>query len=252
MKKYYWMMAAGIVATLSLVVNIWIKDYAWTIIINIIAMVGSGILCSAIVSYIIEVSENKRIEKMKCEQRDYILSSVKYSLLSLFSSEYKNLSEYITLNDTTNKYKTTCDEIDIKNVIDKLCDLTNQIMNNAAVCYQFSTVIDSSFLARIKRRNELAFQLLLPYYEKLNKDLLKIYEDSNIYFIDGIFDKEQLDKIHSIQIDVDSIIGCANESNIDLLFEYKDMFFADIKDVLGIFNIEQSQKIKCFYKSIVK
>ena len=252
MKKYYWMMVVGLVATLSLVVNIWIKDHTWTIIINIIAMVGNGILCSAIVSYIIEVSANKRTKKLKCEQRKYILSSAKNSILSLLSSEYRNLSEYVTLNDTTNKFKTTSEEIGIKDVLDKLYDWTNHIMNNVAVCYQFSAIIDSSYLERIKRRNELAFQLLLPYYERLNNELLRIADDSNIYFIGEIFDKKQLDKIHSIQIDVDSIIASSNESNIELLFEYKNIFIRDIKDILDIFSVEQSQRIKCFYKSIVK
>lgn len=252
MKKYYWMMAVGTIATLSLIATIWLEKRAWNIIINIIAMIGSGILCSAIVSYIIEISENKRIEKLKCEQQNYILSSVKYSILSLLSSEYKNLSEYVTLNNTTNKFKTTNEEIEIQTVIDKLSDWINYITSNVSVCYQYSNVIDSNFLVKIKRRNELAFQFLLPYYEKLNKDLLKIYGDSNIYFIDGIFDKEQLDKIHSIQIDVDSIIAYSNESNIELLFEYKKIFISDIKNILDMFSIEQSQKIKCFYKSIVK
>lgn len=252
MKKYYWMMAVGTIATLSFIATIWLENRAWNIIINIIAMIGSGILCSAIVSYIIEISENKRIEKLKCEQRSYILSSVKCLILHLLSSEYKNLSEYVVLSDITNKFKTTNEEIEIKTVIDKLCDWINYITNNVSICYQYSNVVDSNFLVKIKRRNELAFQYLLPYYEKLNKDLLKIYEDSNVYFIDGIFDKEQLEKIHSIQIDVDSIIACSNENSIDLLFEYKKMFITNINNVLDIFSVEESETIKCLYKSVVK
>lgn len=249
MKKYIWMIIIGFVLTISFIATIWLKD-AWNTIFNIIAMIGSGILCSAVVSYIIEISNNKRDENLKQEQQKYILSSVQDSLLWLFSLEYKNLSEYLTLSDTTNKYKTNKKELEVEKTLNEVISYLSQITNNASICFQFTNVIDSNYLTRIKRRDDLAFKNNLPYYERLNKELLKICEDSNYYFTTGIFTKEQLSVIRNIQIDVDQIICYSNENNLDTLFEFKEIFIKNISKNLSLFNIKESDKIICYDKVI--
>ena len=249
MKKYFWMMLAGSIATLSIIATIW-TDKTWTVIFNLIAMLGSGILCSAVVSYIIEISNNKRDEKLKQEQQKYILSSAKDSLLWLFSLEYKNLSEYLTLSDTTNKFKTNKKELEVKETLNEVSNYLSQITNNASICFQFTNVIDSNYLTRIKRRDDLAFKNNLPYYERLNKELLRINGDSNYYFTTGIFCKEQLSVIRDMQIDVDQIIYHSNENNLDTLFEFKEMFITNISKHLSLFNIKEYDKIICYDKVI--
>lgn len=249
MKKYFWMIAVGFVLTISFIATIWLKG-VWDTIFNIVAMIGSGILCSAVVSYIIEISNNKRDEKLKQEQQKYILSSAKDSLLWLFSLEYKNLSEYLTLSDTTNKFKTNKTELEVKEILNEVSNYLSQITNNASICFQFTNVIDSNYLTRIKRRDDLAFKNNLPYYEKLNKELLKINEDSNYYYTTEIFTKEQLKIIQDIQIDIDQIIYYSNENNLDILFEFKEMFITNISKHLNLFNIKESDKIVCYDKVI--
>ena len=249
MKKYFWMIAVGFVLTISFIATIWLKC-VWDTIFNIVAMLGSGILCSAVVSYIIEISNNKRDEKLKQEQQKYILSSAKDSLLWLFSLEYKNLSEYLTLSDTTNKFKTNKTELEVKEILNEVSNYLSQITNNASICFQFTNVIDSNYLTRIKRRDDLAFKNNLPYYEKLNKELLKINEDSNYYYTTEIFTKEQLKIIQDIQIDIDQIIYYSNENNLDILFEFKEMFITNISKHLNLFNIKESDKIVCYDKVI--
>lgn len=249
MKKYFWMMLAGSIATLSIIATIW-TDKTWTVIFNLIAMLGSGILCSAVVSYIIEISNNKRDENLKQKQQEYILSSIKDSLLWLFSLEYKNLSEYLTLSNTTNKYKTNKKELEVEEVLNEVSNYLKQITNNATICFLYTNVIDSNYLTRIKRRDDLAFKNNLPYYERLNKELLRINGDSNYYFTTGIFCKEQLSVIRDMQIDVDQIIYHSNENNLDTLFEFKEMFITNISKHLSLFNIKEYDKIICYDKVI--
>lgn len=249
MKKYIWMIVIGFVLTISFIATIW-TNKTWTIIFNIIAMIGSGILCSAVVSYIIGISNNKRDEKLKQEQQEYILSSVKDSLLWLFSLEYKNLSEYLILGDTTNKYKTNKKELEVEEALNEVSNYLRQITNNATICFLYTNVIDSNYLTRIKRRDDLAFKNNLPYYERLNKEPLKINGDSNYYYTTGIIGKEQLSVIRNIQIDVDQIIYHSNENNLDTLFEYKEMFITNISKHLSLFNIKESDKIICYDKVI--
>ncbi len=243
------MIVIGFVLTISFIATIWLKG-AWNTIFNIFAMIGSGILCSAVVSYIIEASNNKRDENLKKEQQKYVLSSVQNSLLWLFSLEYKNLSEYLGLSDTTNKYKTNKKELEVEKALNEVRNYLSQITNNASICFQFTNVIDSNYLTRIKRRDDLAFKNNLPYYERLNKELLKIYEDSNYYLTIGILGKEQLRVIHDLQIDVDQIIYYSNENNLDTLFEFKEIFIKNISKNLSLFNIKESDKIICYDKVI--
>lgn len=252
MKKcYIWMIIIGIIATLIYIITIW-TEIVWDTILNIVLTMGSGVLCSAIVAWISESIQKKNDGNKKREQRNYILSVVKNLFLILFSSEYKNLSEYLILNDKSNKYKTISKEIKVENVLDELNVMLEQITDNVTTSYQLPDIIDSNYLMKINKRNELAFRSLLCLYERLNKDLLKIYEDSNIYFLDEVFNKGQIEKIHNIQMDIDSIIACSNENDIELLFEIKRPFIKDIKKSLDVFNIKPSERIKCYYKSIVK
>lgn len=51
--------------------------------INIIAMLGSGVFCSAIVSLIIEKSNTKRDEEEKARQKEFVLSKLN-SRLEIF------------------------------------------------------------------------------------------------------------------------------------------------------------------------
>lgn len=249
MKKYFWMLFVGIVATFSYIITIWTNHVGDTII-NIIAMIGSGLFCSALVSYRIEYLENKRTKMIKGEQRDYILSSIKMSLFNILSLEYNNLSRYLALHDTKNKYKKDQEEIEITAAMDKLCDWLDQISGSLSSWYKLPPIIDLNDVNKINESNRLAFQAILPHYEKLYKDLLKIHENSYIYLIEEIFNEEQLDKIHSVLIDVDAIITYSNEICIDGLFEFKKTFITNLSNLLDIFHIERSKKIKCCYQAI--
>ena len=145
-----------------------------TDILNASSSIMAGIAFGFWVSYVFERANEKGKEKLKREQQKYVLSSIKNSLFWLFSLEYKNLSEYLTLSDTTSNHKFINEEIDVEKALSVIKDCLSEIKNYASVCYAIPDVIDSSYLKRIKRREELAHILSLPIYEKLNKDLLKI------------------------------------------------------------------------------
>lgn len=91
----------------------------------------------------------------------------------------------------------------------------------------------------------------MPYYERLNKELLKIKGGTNYYYTTRIFSKEQLSIIHHIQIDVDQIIYHSNENNLDILFEFKEPLITNISKNLSLFNIKESDKIMCYDKVIL-
>ena len=54
--------STGMLMTLAYLANIWVNDDCWwSVIIDVIAMIGSGLLCSAIVSYVFEKQNEKMV-----------------------------------------------------------------------------------------------------------------------------------------------------------------------------------------------
>ena len=74
--KYKIMICTGLILTCCLFFEL-IKLPCWLdVIINIVSIIGSGVLCSAIVSWLVEESnEKQKIETAK-EQRKFILSTL--------------------------------------------------------------------------------------------------------------------------------------------------------------------------------
>ena len=85
--KYMWMLLMGFLLTALLVLTIWITSEPWKTIFNISAMLGSGVFCSALVSWIIEVNNNKAIAKEHERQRKFIYRRYKKRNVLLFGNQ---------------------------------------------------------------------------------------------------------------------------------------------------------------------
>jgi hypothetical protein len=80
---YILMIVVGAILTASFVITIWTNPNI-DAIINIVAMVGSGVFCSAIVALFTELRNERILELEHSRQREYILSSLKDSLKFFF------------------------------------------------------------------------------------------------------------------------------------------------------------------------
>lgn len=92
-EKYIRIIVISLIMTLTLLLKMCeCITVPWTILCDFIAMIGGGILCSTIVSWIIDEQNKNKEKRAREEQRKYIFSSVKNSFIRLFERELFQLS----------------------------------------------------------------------------------------------------------------------------------------------------------------
>jgi hypothetical protein len=246
---YILMIVVGAILTASFVITIWTNPNI-DAIINIVAMVGSGVFCSAIVALFTELRNERILELEHNRQREYILSSLKNSLKFFFVWELKQISSYSILAKTDNK-KTNKYELSILDSINKIINYLEQISSSIETIYQYSSVIDSEYLKRIKARNNLAYESVLPYYKNLQSIISSLIIDSNNYLISGVLDEKKINTLKDMQQDINAIIGYSNEDGLELLFEFKLLFFKNLSEYLDAIEINKSERLNCYIREIV-
>jgi hypothetical protein len=100
----------------------------------------------------------------------------------------------------------------------------------------------------VPERNRLAYQNILPYYEHLQHGILKVLNDANHYLIDGILDEDVIAILNTMQQELASIISSSNESNLELLFDFKEMFFDNLTGYLNALGVAQDEILHCYIK----
>ena len=189
-KKYIIMIAIGLALTLSLIITIWLPEDHWgTVVLNIFAMIGSGVLCSAIVSWIIERNNDKVLDIAHQRQREFFFHSLQVDIDRLIVFELRNLSEYVLLTEEGIK-KSERNEWSRKIIIKKLQNYVDQITNSIETLYQSPRVFDDTYFEQVNQRNKLAFNTLV-YYRYLDSTLKLLLGESNLYFINGVLTEEQ-------------------------------------------------------------
>mgnify|MGYP007068153327 CR=1 FL=1 len=213
-------------------------------LLNAISNFIAGIAFGFWIAYIFERASKKREERLKVEQQNYTLSSVKKSLLDLFVLEHENFLQCL-INPNATKITEIGKGIEIKNLLESLRAYLDQITKDAAIYHQHPKSFDSKNEISLSRRNKLAFESSLKYYENLNRDLLRIYDGSSLYYMARVLTKEQLDNIQEIQLYVNLIIIYSNENNLDRLFYYKKKLFNRVEKIFYVVNIQPSDTVIC-------
>lgn len=213
-------------------------------LLNAISSFIEGIAFGFWIAYIFERESKKREERLKVEQQNYTLSSVKKSLLDLFVLEYKNFLQCL-INPNATKITEIGKGIEIKNLLQSLRAYLDPMTKGAALYHHHPKNFDSKNEISLSRRNKLAFESSLKYYENLNRDLLRIYDDSSLYYMARVLTKEQLDNIQEIQLYVNLIIIYSNENNLDRLFYYKKKLFNRVEKIFHVVNIQPSDTVMC-------
>ena len=246
---YILMIVVGAILTASFVITIWTNPNI-DAIINIVAMVGSGVFCSAIVALFTELRNERILELEHNRQREYILSSLKNSLKFFFVWELKQISSYSILAKTDNK-KTNKYELSVLDSINKIINYLEQISSSIETIYQYSSVIDSEYLKRMKARNNLAYESVLPYYKNLQSIISSLIIDSNNYLISGVLNEKKINTLKDMQQDISTIIDYSNEDGLELLFEFKLLFFKNLSEYLDAIEINKSEKLNCHIIEII-
>lgn len=249
-RVYVWMIVVGIVLTISLVSKIWTGDNI-DIIFDIIAMIGSGVLCSAIVALLTEIRNEKMMSMAQQKNRGFVLSVITNGIKGLLILELKYLSAYALLSNTERKETQNCD-LAISEIIDKINCILGTITSSIETIYQSSHIprIDNAYLKRISERSHLAYQCVFPYYENLRNTTQKLLDESNYCLISGILDEDTITFLNAMQQDLSSIIASSDDANLELLFEFKMIFFDNLSKYLDVLGVDKDELLHCYVKEI--
>ena len=225
--------------------------YWCSVIIDLVAMLGSGVVCSALVSLLIEIQNNSRANNVLRDQRDFILKSAKNKLIRLYEMELKNLSLYYTSNILNQKKNWKKEELTISEIGARLVFLTDKI--NTAEAENISAdmlTIDADYDRREKNRYRLLVEENLAYYELLHQALLDLSNNSHTYLLAGIFTEDRIENIDFLASQVHNVISFSSENGLEelLVLDFKRMFFEDTKDILEFLEISDNIKSGCHYK----
>ena len=149
---YKVLIVIGSLMTISYIGAIWANDVC-KVILNIVAMIGSGVLCSALVSLFLELKS----EKEKKKQSSFILEGIKSRLKFILIWEIKVLSAYSILIKPDSQKRTKKYKLALTNAIVKIKEILESITQNTENIYQYSSNMDFEYMNKIKRKNTLTF-----------------------------------------------------------------------------------------------
>ncbi|MBO5394279.1 MAG: hypothetical protein J6A28_00010 [Clostridia bacterium] len=100
MKKYIWMLSIGLVFSFSLCFSIIPGCPYWLVVLtDIFAMLGSGLVCSAVVTWIVE-SNNEKHRKIDIKrQKVFALSAIVDRTKYLLKNEIRNMSAFLLVRE---------------------------------------------------------------------------------------------------------------------------------------------------------
>lgn len=248
MKKYtlLWLLIA-VGSILSFVVFLSLLNIceSWKVFFQIISSLGNGIFASAIITLLIEKGNDKRMESKKCEQKGYLLSDIRFMLPTVLRNEIRTMSEYIAITRNNNSKPKTSDAnflsmlFSAQNMLQTIKDLhTDELMNYGNRIFTFEDY------KKLETREKVFFEDMCPYYEHLKKYVMIILERKEIYLMNELLAQSDFDNLHELLYLIDDmIIYCINK-NIELLIEYKDMFFKNMFKLMDIALLDKNCTFK--------
>lgn len=240
--KYLLMMLVGIFFTLLLLNKLFDDIPMWaTISLDILAMLGSGVFCSAVVSWIIDKQNQKVSNKRREEQRNFILSSAQRSIVNIYKRELTELSIYHTNYILKEKGKWIKSELTLSEMGKKIVSLLNEIkeFENTQVITADMTVIDSDYIRREDHKYPHLAKNTRFYYESLYQDMQYIISQADSYFINEIFDKKQIEEFKLFTWDIQDNVSFSSEQEVfdGTLLETKLTFFEKTDEIISLLKI---------------
>lgn len=235
MKKYIWLLAIGLFFSFSLCFTIIPDCPHWVVVlINITAMLGSGLVCSATVSWIVEHNNERREKENINRQRIYALTAIMNRTRYAISNEIRNLSAFFLVCEEKKKKvrKGSASIEECANILHNMLLRVNSIMKTD---YKPSPL-----------KERLLFSDIVPVYQSLNRSLLTFLSDSPVYFVNGVLDEEGIDKLQSMQSHLNEIISLSYSNNAEEAIEAKLNLAEEILTILSALYIDVKQEMTYF------
>lgn len=241
-KTYFWLLIIGVLLTIAYVSVIWVDDKVLATILNILAMLGSGIFCSAIVSLVFEINNSRRDEKERKIKRTYILNDIYNSTNAIILREIMYSSRFCLEFNNDRKINKT--PISVKNAIDKTLTFFNETID----IYCSNKLTSET----IKEKNEVHLgrvcKLGSSEYKKLLEEIKEIVSKSHIFLMDGTLSTAQIDCLNKMVAYIESLVNAEDNYNYyDMVLYCKIRVFRFLNEFLNVLEIN-TEKEKIFYR----
>lgn len=212
-------------------------------------MLGSGIFCSTLVSWIIETQNKKREKVIQKEQREYVLSTVKNSFCMVYKRELESFSDYCNNRIIPNKCRlknTKHTLIEIKerliHLIDKNGFVRTAEENGRTVTINESTLRDSEMHYCLIKRN-------LIYYKLLHQHLLELATHFTFYLLSNVLTEKEIDAINEFTSDIHNVILLHPDDyeNAENILNFKKIVFQKTDTILPLLSISEEMQIDVRY-----
>lgn len=248
--KFFWMLSSGLILTFMLFVKLLpcvVVSELIKIFIDVFAMLGSGVFCSAIVALIIE----KQTKETQDRQRKFILASAKDRFITLYSRELAVLSvcnsKYFLKQPLNWKER----NLTLKEISDKLLLLMEQFKHSPKLMD-----IDKAYTLEdinIEKQKDICIlEKNRILYEGLYENLLDILEEANYYLISGVLDEDIIEKISNLKWNFQDILNCSTKeySDEELVIDFKKILFEKTPEILSIFEIGDKETFRVHYSIV--
>lgn len=214
----------------------------WKLFFQIVSSLGNGIFASAIITLLIEKGNDKRMKSKISEQKEYLLSDIRFMLPTILRNEIRTMSDYIAISKN-NKSKMKTSDINFPSMLYSAQDLLNIINleilnnNNIHVC-----TFDS--IEQIHKKDKALFEEMCPYYERLKTYIMIIIEKKEVYLMNELLTQSDFNDLQGFLFLIDDMITYCVNKNIELLIEYKKMFFEAITKFGNIVLVDMNHTFK--------
>ena len=252
--KYIYMLGISLIMTMAMLLKMLeCLTEPWTILCDFIAMIGGGIFCSTIVSWIIdEQNKNKELRERE-EQRKYVFSSVKNSFIRLFERELLVISSYYAEYITRHSNKWVKEEITLPEMSKKLVWLLSEIEMEEEKQKECDTLIIT--LESLKLDEEKKKYLVTDnelYYRLLHQSLSELSTFYNTFLIAGLLNEEQIEQLKELTWDIHDVLLYEPNIGVDdgTILVFKKTLFEKMCQYLSVFDILENEKVNVHYKDV--
>lgn len=249
---YRWMFGiGGLLSALILCDLLGIPGWLSTVF-SFLAMLGGGVFCSALVSYLIEKQNEIREKKQKDAQRQYLLDAVKHGFMRLCEREMAELSCFYSNHVLGQKEKYRREIFPLETVGQNVCDLLSKIEQEEDRTRKENKeiIISLQSLEFEKAKKHHIISANKPYYDSLLKSLTSLSADFALFLSSGIFTEKDIDNMKALTSDVEDVIMFSSDIELDdgTILVIKKVLFEKTIEIMAALNIPTGTTFSCQYK----
>lgn len=221
----------------------------WKLFFQITSSLGNGIFASAIITLLIEKGNDKRMKSKISEQKEYLLSDIRFMLPTILRNEIRTMSEYIAISKNK-KTKMKTSNANFSSMLysaQSLLQTINDLRVNELMTY-CNNIYTNEDGKKLEKKEKVFFEDTCPYYERLKTYIMTIIERKELYLTNEFLTQDDFDSLQGFLYLIDEMITYCLNKEIDYVLDYKRDFFERLINLgeMVLIDIDSSFQITLF------